>query len=82
MRTLSISTLTISLLVLVSVLAGVVEGKTQRVGDECNWSKNCQPSADGVGPAWANGAITCAIPASQKPETCGSASPDRNGFWG
>lgn len=60
----------------------MVEAATQRVGDECNWKKNCQAYADGVGPAWANGAITCAIPQSQTPETCGSGNDNRSDFWG
>ncbi|SNX83829.1 uncharacterized protein MEPE_02537 [Melanopsichium pennsylvanicum] len=72
-----ISTITISSMVVVQV-----EAKTQRVGDECNWSKNCQQNADGVGPAWANGEITCAIPQNQSPETCSSHRKTRNAFWG
>ncbi|CBQ73267.1 conserved hypothetical protein [Sporisorium reilianum SRZ2] len=77
---------TVSLTALVALLvvaSGLVEAKTQRVGDECNWKKNCQAQADGVGPAWANGAITCAVPQANAPETCGYGDKKaRNRFYG
>ncbi|EST05166.1 hypothetical protein PSEUBRA_005428 [Kalmanozyma brasiliensis GHG001] len=74
---------TTSLLLLTFTFALVgVEGKTQRVGDECNWKVNCQSHADGAGPSWAGGAITCAVPADNKPEACGSNDGRRSDFYG
>lgn len=74
--------LALTLAVLFSNLMMVVEAKTQRVGDECNWKKNCQANANGVGPTWAKGAITCAVPQSNNPETCGSGDDRRTKFYG
>lgn len=78
--------LTLSAAPLVFVLLALavvsVDAKTQRVGDECNWKKNCQSHADGAGPSWAGGAITCAVPADHAPETCGSSDGRRSDFYG
>lgn len=49
-----------------------VRAATQRVGDSCSYKQNCQDWAEGVGPDWAKGAITCAVPQDGKPEKCGS----------
>ncbi|ETS62194.1 hypothetical protein PaG_03764 [Moesziomyces aphidis] len=65
-----------------AALCMMVLAKTQRVGDECNWSKNCQQYADGVGPAWAGGRITCAVPQDHSPDSCGSGNDNRNNFYG
>ena len=50
---------------LVVVMTGVEAG-TQRLGDECNWKKNCQNPVDGAGPEWAKGQVTCAVPQENK----------------
>ena len=55
---------------------------TQRLGDECNWSKNCQSYVDGAGPDWAGHKVTCAVPQNQNPEKCNSNKDTRDGFWG
>ncbi|KAJ1597236.1 hypothetical protein NDA14_001610 [Ustilago hordei] len=74
--------LALTLAVLFSNLMMVVEAKTQRVGDECNWKRNCQQYADGVGQDWAKGEITCAVPQGNSPETCGSGDDRRTDFYG
>ncbi|SPC66083.1 uncharacterized protein UHOD_04531 [Ustilago sp. UG-2017b] len=74
--------LALTLAVLFSNLMMVVEAGTQRVGDECNWEKNCQSHADGVAPSWAKGKITCAVPQSNSPETCGSSDDNKSAFYG
>lgn len=74
--------LALTLAVLFSNLMMVVEAETQRIGAECNWKKNCQSHADGVDPSWANGEITCAVPQSNSPETCGSDDHNKSAFYG
>ncbi|CDU26415.1 uncharacterized protein SPSC_06609 [Sporisorium scitamineum] len=70
-------------LLVILLAVTMVEAATQRVGDECNYKKNCQSHADGVGPDWAKGEITCAVPQANAPETCGSGNKkDRNRFYG
>lgn len=67
----------------VSVFATTVEAGTQRLGDECNWTKNCQSYVEGAGPGWANGEVTCAVPQDHAPESCGSGDKKkRNKFYG
>ena len=70
-------------LAFVTVLSSTeVCAKAQHVGGECNWTKNCVASVEGVGPAWAGNAVTCAVPKDHSPETCGSNDPKKNDFYG
>ncbi|GAK65884.1 uncharacterized protein PAN0_010d4106 [Moesziomyces antarcticus] len=72
----------LSTILMLGAFCMMVVASTQRVGDECNWSKNCQQYADGVGPDWAKGRITCAVPQDHSPDSCGSGNDNRNNFYG
>lgn len=78
----TIARLAVSALVLFMLAMPGAEASTRNIGDSCSYKKNCQQSVDGAGPSWEKGRVTCAVPASQAPETCGSNEPNRSNFGG
>lgn len=78
----SLARLTVLTLVSFMLAVSCVEASTRNIGDTCSYAKNCQSHVVGAGPSWENDRVTCAVPASQAPETCGSNEPNRSNFGG